>query len=202
MSLSLMSIMNSDPEFGRRISKKVEEIKHDKKNLMDAADSYGDRYKQEILEGTEKRNRLLTEGVRRGLSEDEVMRQHNGFIPTVYTPLLNLLYFLIRESDNDPYYGSSHYDTRNKLNEQFGQLREEDIEKTVLKNTPDIEEFLYGSVTLDQFDVLKKLKALSMSDNLEEATLAFRKGKELSLKYNLDWERIPCSYKNTKNLKF
>lgn len=99
------------------------------------------------------------------------------------------------ESCDDPYYGNIHYNDRNKLNEQFGSLREDDIEKTILKDTPPIEEFLYGNVTLDQFDILKKLKALSQSDNIEEATLAFRKGKELSIKYGLDWERIPSFYK-------
>ena len=195
MSLSLMNIIRTDPDFGKRIAKKVEEIKADKQNLLKLADEYGGRHKDEILEGTEKRAKLLTEGKSRGLSDDEVAQEYGRFIPTIYTPLLNLLYFMLRESDNDPHYGTQHYQERNKLDEQFGSLREDDIENTILKDTPDIEEFLYGSVTLDQFDVLKKLKALTQSSNIEEATLAFRKGKELCDKYGLIWERIPCYYK-------
>ena len=71
-SLSLMSIIREDPDFGRRISKKVEEIKQDKQNLLHLADDYGQRYQDEILEGTEKRANLLTEGKSRGLTEDEI----------------------------------------------------------------------------------------------------------------------------------
>ena len=72
MSLSLISIMRSDPDFGKRISKKVEEIKADKQNLLKLADEYGGRHKDEILKGTVKRAKLLTEGKLRGLSDDEV----------------------------------------------------------------------------------------------------------------------------------
>ena len=99
--LSLMAIIGADPEFGRRISKKVEEIKHDKRNLLEAADDYGQKYKDEILEGTEKRNRMLTEGAQRGLSEEEVISQYGRFVPSVYTPILNLLYFLLRETADE-----------------------------------------------------------------------------------------------------
>ena len=109
---------------------------------------------------------------------------------------------MLRESDDDPYYGKSRYEKRNKLDEQFGNLREEDIEKTVLKNTPDLEEYLYGSATLDEFDTLKKLKSLTQSDNIEESTLAFRKGKEMSARLGLDWDRIPCYYKKKNQIKY
>jgi len=158
--LSLMTIIGNDPDFGRRIAKKVEEIKQDKKNILAIADDYGKKYQQEVLEGTERRGRMLTEGAARGLSEEEVMRSYGRFLPSIYTPILNLLYFLLRESECDPYYGNGH-----------------------------------NNETLDQFEILKKLKALAQSDNIEEATMAFKKGKELSKKYGLDWERIPCYYK-------
>ena len=191
--LSLMTILGNDPEFGRRIAKKVQEIKQDKTNLLNAADDYGNRYKNEILAGTEKRNRMLTEGSQRGLSEQEVMSQYNGFLPTVYTPLLNMLYFMLRESDNDPHYGSQHYENRNKLNEQFGHLREDDVKSAILKEPPEMVEFLYGEASLEQFNTIKKLKALSANNNnLEEATAAFRKGRELCIKLGLEWEKIPC----------
>ena len=61
MSLSLISIMRDDPEFGKRITKKVQEIKKDKENLLNIADQYGERYQQEIVEGTLHRANLLTE---------------------------------------------------------------------------------------------------------------------------------------------
>lgn len=193
--LSLMSIIGSDPDFGRRISKKVEEIKHDKKNLLNAADDYGQKYKDEILEGTEKRNRMLTEGAAHGLSEEEVISQYGRFLPSIYTPILNLLYFMLRESDEDPHYGPTHYKERDKLDKQFGSLREDDIEKTVLKDTPDLEEFLYGNVTFDMFDKIKKLKALAQSSNKQEAFLAYSKAIELCKEYGLNYDKIPCYVK-------
>ena len=140
MSLSLISIMQSDAEFGRRISKKVEEIKHDKQNLSNLAQEYATEYHEEIRQGTEKRAKLLSEGASRGLSEAECLGQYGRFLPSKWTPLLNLLYFLLRESSDDPRYGQSRYEDRDKLDEKFGSLREEDIEKTILKKIPDISE--------------------------------------------------------------
>ncbi len=192
MSLSLISIMREDPEFGRRISKKVEEIKHDKQNLMNAADEYSTRYRQEILEGTEKRNRMLTEGASRGLSEEEVMSQYGRFCPTIYTPILNLLYFLLRESEEED---RDKYRQRDKLNEQFGHLREEDFKSEVLKDPPEMVEYLYGNVTLETFDKIKKLKALSRSANKHEAFSAYTKALELCKEYSLDFDKIPCYVK-------
>ena len=190
--LSLMTIIGADPEFGRRISKKVEEIKHDKKNLLHAADDYGQKYKQEILEGTEKRNRMLTEGAQRGLSEEDVISQYGRFVPTVYTPILNLLYFLLRETADED---TDKYWQRDKLNEQFGHLREADFKSDVLKAPPEMVEFLYGNVTLDMFDKIKKLKALSTSSNKQEAFLAYSKACELCKEYNLEFDKIPCYVK-------
>lgn len=187
-----MTIMRDDPEFGRRISKKVEEIKNDKKNILECADTYGERYKQEILEGTEKRNRLLTEGASRGMSEEEVMCQYGRFVPTVYTPILNLLYFLLRETADDD---ADRYRQRDKLNEQFGHLREADFKSDVLKDPPEMVEFLYGNVTLDMFDKIKKLKALSLSANKHEAFSAYTKAIELCKEYNLEFDKIPCYVK-------
>ena len=247
-NLSLLSIVRDDPEFGRRISKKVEEIKANKENLLNTADDYGKRYQQEILEGTELRNKLLTEGSSRGLKEEEIMASYGKFVPTVYTPLLNMLYFILRESDDDFYYGRDMYKRRDAINETLVKMNELDhhdndsigignfdaildevqknlyketksaIERfdinkklydetkqsppedvTKLKDPEKMEEFLYGNLTLEQFDTLKKLKALSQSDNISEATLAFTKGKHLCQKYQLDWERIPCYYK--KNMQ-
>jgi hypothetical protein len=244
--------MSNDPEFGRRISKKVEEIKQDKQNLSHIADAYESKYKQEILEGTELRNRLLTEGKQKGLSEEQILGSYGRFVPCLRTPILNLLYFMLRESEDDGHYGRRHYERRDQMNESlvkngkasiqetydnpnFSEMSETDAEKILdefldnsfakptatqrkalnasfeaqkqyrpkeedvkLIEPDDMVEYLYGELTLDQFDVLKKLKSLTQSPNVNEATLAFKKGKELSAKYGLEWDKIPCYYKKNK----
>ena len=86
---------------------------------------------------------------------------------------------------------------RQEINSIFDN---EDRVPTELKEPENMEDYLYGSLTLSQFDVLKKLKALTTSDNLAESTLAFKKGKELCMKYELNWEKIPC-YVEKKNNK-
>ena len=251
-NLSLMSIMSNDPEFGRRISKKVEEIKHDKQNLSAIANTYESKYKQEILEGTELRNRLLTEGKQKGLSEEQILGSYGRFVPCLRTPILNLLYFMLRESEDDERYGRRHYERRDQMNEtlirsgkasieetynnpNFSEMSESEAERILdeflddsfakpshpqrkalnasfdeqkqyrpkeeevtLQEPENMVEYLYGELTLEQFDVLKKLKSLTQSPNVNEATLAFKKGKELSAKYGLEWDKIPCYYKKTK----
>lgn len=237
MSLSLINIMRDDPEFGKRISKKVQEIKVDKQNLLNVADQYGERYQQEIVEGTLQRANLLTEGKSRGLSEDETMAQHGKFVPTVYTPILNLLYFLLRESevpDRDKYRRRDEIDQEllraNLLEHTDGTQRDIDVDSVLdefqktlhqktkvedkraefnrrideeklsakeedkirLKETPDMVSYLYGNITLDTFNKIKKLKALSKSPNEKEAFLAYRKAVALCEEYKLDFDRIPC----------
>jgi soluble cytochrome b562 len=245
--------MGSDPDFGRRISKKVEEIKQDKKNLLEIASTYSEKYHREILEGDELRNRLLTEGTKQGLSEDQIMGSYGRFVPCRRTPLLNLLYFMLRESEGDNYYGKRHYERRDQMNESlikngkasieetynspnFSEMSESEAERildefiddrfatrssserksinaafeaekktrpkeedVMLKEPENMVEYLYADLTLEQFDVLKKLKALTQSPNIPEATLAFRKGKELCDRYKLDWDRIPCYVGKKKN---
>lgn len=240
-NLSLMAIMRDDPDFGKRIQKKVAEIKEDKKNILIAADDYGNRYKQEILEGTELRAKMLTEGASKGLNEEQIMSSFGRFVPTVYTPILNMLYFLLRESE--PIHSNryrqrdainealirarqlNHDDKerdltpeelsdllddklkeverktstpsasqRKEINSQFekesrNRPREEDVK---LKDTPEMMEYLYGNITLDMFNKIKKLKALSKSSNEQEAFQAYRKAVDLCKQYNLDFDRIPC----------
>lgn len=240
-NLSLLNIIHDDPEFGKRIAKKVHEIKKDKANIMELADTYGGLHRNEIMEGTLKRAKLLSEGKERGLTEQEIL-SCAGFYPTIQTPILNLLYFLLRESENDPYYGNRNYQTRDRINEilvRENQLDHEDgsedidssqidsildelqktmysetkseekrtkintefnkeketrpvEEKTELKEAPDMVEYLYGEATLEQFSLIKKLKALTTSPNINEAAQAFIKGRELCNKCGLDWEKIPC----------
>lgn len=228
--------MRDDPDFGRRLQKKVQDIKEDKQHLLSAADDYGKRYQQEVIEGTELRAKLLTEGSSKGLSEQEVMSSYGRFVPTVYTPILNMLFFLLRESDPQD---AKRYQRRDAINEALVKARQlnhntaekdltadeltqildeklkelyqeteagnqrkslnsqfasEDRDVAKLKAPEDMETYLFGHLTLDQFNTLKKLKSLTTSSNVEEASVAFKKGKELAAKYKVDWEKIPAYY--------
>jgi hypothetical protein len=232
--------MRDDPDFGRRISKKVQEVKQDKQNILHAADEYGKRYEEEIIEGTKQRQLLLENGARRGLSEAQVMSEYGRFVPTVYTPILNFLYFMLRETEKED---SAKYRRRDAINEALiraGQLSHDDVEADLssaelealideklkelkeeqliderrqklnkkfmeeegddaqLKDTPDMVEFLYGNLSLDDFNRVKKLKALAQSPNDEEAFLAFKKCRELCKQFNLDYDRIPCYVQKRK----
>jgi hypothetical protein len=231
-----MAIMRDDPDFGQRLSKKTEEIKADKRNLLDAADQYGSKYQEEIVKGTELRAKLLTEGASQGKTEEEIMASYGRFVPTVYTPIMNMLYFMLRESEPQD---ARKYQRRDAINEVLikakqlnhdedepdiskdellamldeklkemhsesmadiarqevnARMAAEEREKANLKTPEDMETFLFGHLTLDQFNTLKKLKSLTQSSNVDEATLAFKKGKELATKYKVDWDKIPCYY--------
>src|SRR5690242_19913550 len=131
MSMSLISIMRDDPDFGQRLSKKTEEIKADKRNLLDAADTYGDKYQEEILKGTELRAKLLTEGASKGKSEDEIMASYGRFVPTVYTPIMNMLFFMLRESEPQD---AKKYRRRDAINEVLVKTQQLSHER----NEPDI----------------------------------------------------------------
>jgi hypothetical protein len=247
-NLSLINIMRDDQDFGRRIAKKTQEIKEDKQHLNAIASEYSSKYEREIAEGEKLKRNLLTEGERAGRTREESLSGH-GFIPQRCTPILNMLYFLLRESEDDECYGKRHYERRDHMNEtlvkngraaieetyesaNFSNLSEEEAarildefidgqfskpssherkainaqfdnerrsseEAFTLKEPNSMVEYLYGSLTLDQFDILKKLKALAMSNiNQHESFLAWKKGQELCRKYQLDWDRIPCSIKN------
>jgi hypothetical protein len=180
------------------------------------------------------------------------MGNFGRFVPARQTPILNLLYFMLRESEDDDRYGKRHYERRDQMNEtiiktgkasimetydnpNFSEMSESEAEQILdefldrsfaspssperkavnsqfndekqyrpkedvvtLKEPENMVEYLYSDLTLEQFDVLKKLKALTQSPNLHEATLAFKKGKELCQKYELNWEKIPCYYKKNK----
>lgn len=233
--------MREDPSFGTRLQKKTEAIKVDKQNLLSIADEYSKIHQNEIKEGTELRNRLLTEGESRGLSEKEIMSSYGKFVPTIYTPVLNFLYFMLRESDNDMHYGKSLYAKRDIINEQLikNNLLEHDdksitessedelldsIQKLILeqtrhdnkhndraninkqiaaeetlpedevklKDSPEMMEYLFGHLTLSQFNTVKKLKALSKSSNENEAFQAYTKCIQLCKEYKIEFDKVPC----------
>src|SRR6267154_5048186 len=94
---SLIAILKADPDFAGAFSKKKEAVKKDKQMLLQTAQTYTQKYEKEIEEGTKQRQILITEGEAEGLTEDEVLEQHGRFIPSIYTPILNWLFFTFRE---------------------------------------------------------------------------------------------------------
>jgi len=203
---SLVTILRNDPEFAQALARKKEAVKKDKENLVAAATTYADRYREEIEEGTKRRQLLITEGEQNGLSEEEAMRDYGKFIPTVYTPILNFLFFMFREEAQNEKQ-KLHQLTKQYI-EEFGyenvlKAMTDDVDDTkevnlrdVLsdnsKDPADMDTFIYGNMTHDTFKKIKKLKALSKSPNPKEAALAFTKCMQLCRKYGLDYDKIPC----------
>jgi len=143
MSLSLINLLKSDSDFQRRLAKRIDEVKEDKGKILSCAENYGNKYKQEVLEGEALRLNLLTEGNRKGMSEEQIFAGR-GFIPMKSTPILNMLYFLLSESDTDPYYGKELQRKRDKLNEYLTSTYK--TENDILESDEalqDIAELLY-----------------------------------------------------------
>ena len=87
----LTTLLNQSGINQEKLKAKVAEVKKDKRKLTKLAENHFQNHKEEILEGTKKRQLLLEDGKRRGLTEDQVLSS-SGFIPSVYTPILNWLY--------------------------------------------------------------------------------------------------------------
>lgn len=189
---SLVSILRNDPDFAEALSRKKAAVKKDKQSLVNAAETYVKKYEQEVIDGTRRKAKLLSEGESNGLTEEEVMKDFGKFLPTVQTPILNLLYFLLRESEE---IDRDLYKLRDDYNVKYGGLedRESEVLSENLDEPPPMFEYLYANMTLETFNKLKKLKALSKSPNEEEAFLAYRKCLALCKKYNLDFDKIPCN---------
>jgi len=181
-----MKILN-DPSLlfdGDRLKKIAGEVKQDKKSIVKSADDYNNKYKQEIEEGTLKRKLMIEDGARRGLKEEDVCK--GSFIPTIRTPILNWLYFIMREENVDV----GWEENRQKFNKQYGHLVDDYEEKN---EVPEIDELIYGSCSHDMFKKIKKLKALSRSANENEAFVAYRMCMELCERYGLEMDKIPCN---------
>ena len=220
---SLMKILQNDPDFAGALAKKREAVKKDKQNLLEAAKSYTEKYEAEILEGTNQRQKLLTEGKEKGLTEEEVFQGNTTFYPTIYTPILNFLYFMLRDESTkcnktseeilndyleefgiEPNEKTKLYikgivqslAIEQKLDEMGDSISFEDVITDDITIEPEeIGKFIYGSLTTSEFKRIKKLKALSQSPNEEEAFLAYRKCLQLCKKYHLEFDKIPCNIK-------
>ena len=194
---SLVSILRADPEFSKQLSNKKEAIVKDKKNLLKMANEYSEKYHEQIEEGTRRFVKMIGEGKERGKSEEDVMKEvyRGGFVPMISTPLLNLLYFILHESEE---IDRELYKARDKYNQEYGNVEDRDSE-TLSDNfrTPDdMFTYLYGHITIETFSRLKKLKALTKSPEIQEATLAFKKCRELCVRHGIEFDKIPCNVQN------
>jgi hypothetical protein len=185
MSFSL-EILRNNPDFAALFAEKAEVIRVDKANLLSAAKEYQSKYAAEINEGTERRKMLLEDGKRKGMKPDEVFKDYTVFIPASNTPILNYLFFMLREHDYSP---TDAKVICEQYNREFGHVVEE--KDRTAEPLPNMVSFIYCNIGDETFATIKKLKALSKSDNEAEAFSAYRKCMEMCKKYKLEFDRIP-----------
>ncbi len=219
-SYSLMAILRDDPDYAAALKKRGDDLESDKNKLIQASNHYTERYQKEIEEGDRTFQKLLGEGkVNPTGVEDENLR--GKYIPTKHTPILNYLFFALRDEDT----GMPKQSREEAFNDFLKPFIEAGYEKSALIDlyikgmvqtlpdgyddkevdfsdvvtddvtvTPDeMEKFIYGSLTHNEFKKLKKLKALAQSDNEDEALLAKMKCLQLCKKWGMEYDRIPCN---------
>ena len=184
---SLVRLLKADPDFSERLAHVKKEVEKDKVIIKKATVKYTEKYQNEVAEGTKKMQKLLSEGESKGLTEKEIKEQYGKFLPTVQTPILNMLFFILRESEE---IDRDLYQRRDLANKKITGW-EENFSSENVTEPDDMFMMLYGHITLDTFNKLKKLKALTRSPVIEESCLAFKKCKELCEKYGIDYERLP-----------
>jgi hypothetical protein len=188
-----LSVLQEDPDFALLFKKKVENVKEDKRVLLNNAKTYTSQFQREIDEGTEKRKLLIENGRSRGMTEDEVFKSSQLFIPNKDTPIMNFLYFITREFESVDKELKLLSEQKVQQDKEFGGFTHNKDENYGAENTQDMVTYIYANVTLDTFNKLKKLKALANSDNEEEADLAMKKCRELCKKYNLEYSKLPVT---------
>jgi len=181
---NLTTLLNKTTH-AQRLKKIGKKISIDQSKISEMADEYNKEYAQEIKDGTKKQQLLLENGQQQGLTEQEVLDKQ-GFIPTIYTPFINWLYFFMKEYD-DP----THDSKRQILDEQLGYETKAHKNYKQSSTIPDMTEYVYGNITIETFVLLKKLKALSKSDNKNEAFNAYTKCIKLCKKHNIEFDKIP-----------
>ena len=178
----LATLIRDDVNLAHRIKEIAKEVEKDTAKIKRVAESYNQRYKKEIAAGTIKKHLLLEEGKKKGKSVEEI-EQSSGFIPCIYTPILNWLYFMVMEGRN--------------IEQEYIRGREDELHRTLLHeevNTdkvPDVIEYIYGNITMEKFQTLKKLKRLSKSPNEHEAFSAYRKCISLCKEHGIEFDKIP-----------
>lgn len=194
-----LAVFGKDADFAARLQETVKEIKKSNTNLRTAASQYTNKYQEEVNVGTRKLQLLLEEGKRRGYSEEEILENQKNFYPTVRTPILNMLFFLLREhpdaADIDltrlvSDVGRNHNELLAEQNSKYGSLQHDLADEHTADEAPEMETFIYGAMTHDTYKKIKKLKALSQSGNKAEAFAAYTKCLELCKKYNLEFDKV------------
>lgn len=194
-----LSVFEKNPDFAIRLQQQVAEIKKTHKSLSEAASNYTVKYDAEVKDGTKKMQLLLTEGKRRGFTEEEILAAQQNFCPTVRTPILNMLFFLLKEhpdANNINFNRLSEDINKNTeilLNEQnnkYGSCQHDAASEKSAEQAPEMDEFIYGEMTHATYQTIKKLKRLSQSPNQAEAFAAYRKCLEMCKKYNLEFDKV------------
>ena len=203
-NLSLVYLMRDD-SFIKRMEDKKKEVKKHIDDLSTAAKKYSKKYEDIVEQGTKEKQLLLEDGHTRGLKDEDILGKLTKFIPAKDTPILNMLYFLLNEYKNQESavqflreqkdLGKNYELLRESMDKEYGHLTEADAKEVI----PDLLGFVYDNVTLDIFNTIKKLKALSNSPVESEAFRAYTKCKELCKRYNLDFDRIPCDIEAETN---
>lgn len=194
-----LSVFEKNPDFAIRLQSQVSEIKKSHKNLSEAATNYTSKYQEEVNDGTKKMQLLLTEGKRRGFTEEEILAAQQNFCPTVRTPILNMIFFLMREHPDAANINFNRLtEDLNKnpdlllteQNNKFGSLQHDESAEKTADKAPEMDEFIYGEMTHSTYQTIKKLKRLSQSPNQAEAFAAYRKCLEMCKKYNLEFDKV------------
>jgi hypothetical protein len=188
-------ILKDDDNIFQSLQQTKKEIKKYKTSLSSASQEYQQKYDNQIKEGTRKKQLLLQEGLSKGMSEKEAYEYSctQGFVPTVYTPILNLLHFLTQEfPDVEEEMANLHGKIICEMtNSGYKDSGFDMITKNNGGIIPEVESFIYKNMDSATFQKLKKLKSLSKSPNEKEAFSAYRKCLELCNKFNLNFDKIP-----------
>ena len=145
-------------------------------------------------------------------------------MPTVQTPILNFLHFLTKDfKDVEASFEKMRNEYESKYGESVlgaGRIDNATVNTEILKNNiakkleslaqgvdesniddyetvqqvPHMESYIYQNMDAGTFGKLKKLKALSLSENEQEAHAAWVKCMEICNKYKLRYDDIPCKY--------
>lgn len=215
---SLVELMKNDFCF-ESLKKAKEDTKKFKSSLDSSSKSYNDKYKDRIEKENLKRQLLLEDaGIEDGSPEaEEFFRYRNDqFYLTKNTPILNFLYLLNEEFDEVE---SKFESLKEEYEQKYGDLIHENVDTSVLKNdmakkleqvaqgsdyltddfdtgdnVPHMEKYIYRNMDAGTFGKLKKLKALSMSDNEQEAKAAWIKCMDICDRFGLSFDDIPTKY--------
>jgi len=212
-----MAIMRDDPNMAKRLEQGRKEVEQTKDTLKENAAIFSEMYKEEIAEGTRKRQLLLSNGAREGKNESQVLQEFGKFLPSKETPIMNFLFFFMRDGAHPDWLGIQKkmftdfgHDketgtptakvvehvaqavTEDELEQIFGLLVHEEEKYSNVQEPAELDKYIYGNMSHGMFVKIKKLKALSRSGNENEAFLAYRLALKLCKKYSLEFDKIPC----------